>query len=49
MKKKLFFVLSFCLCFMLVLTGCGGALLAGGPAATDTVYGNGTLAVMKGD
>ena len=49
MKKSLFLVLSLCLCFAFILTGCGGgAVISGGPDINAAVYGNGGLAVIKG-
>lgn len=50
MKKKIF---SLLFCFMMcacLLVGCGGAAaLKGGPSASDNVYGNGGVAVRKGE
>lgn len=49
MKKKLLFLVAILFVFTLSVFGCGGATLSGGPSLTDTVYGNGGSAVVKGD
>lgn len=49
MKKKFLFLFSIVLVCALCLFGCGGVKLSGGPKASDTVYGNGGMAVVKGD
>lgn len=49
MKKKLLILLSCILCCILVITGCGKAPLVGGPSADSVVYGNGGMAVVKGN
>ena len=49
LKKKLLFLVAILFVFTLSVFGCGGAVLSGGPSLTDTVYGNGGSAVVKGD
>lgn len=49
MKKKFLFLLSIIFVFAFTLLGCDAIHLQGGPAVTDTVYGNGGSAVIKGD
>ncbi len=53
MKKVLSIVLAFCFIFVgFVFTGCGETpdiSLSGTPAYEDYIYGNGSLAVTKGD
>ena len=49
MKKKFLAVLSFVFMFALVLFGCTSIHLSNGPSLSDTVYGNGGSAVVKGD
>ncbi len=49
MKKKVFVLFSFLFIFSIVLFGCGGIRLSGGPTKNDMVYGNGGSAVVKGD
>ncbi len=49
LKKKIVALLSFVFMFALVLFGCNSIHLSGGPDSTDTVYGNGGSAVVKGD
>lgn len=49
MKKKLLFVFSFIFIFAISLFGCGAISLNGGPNIKDTVYGNGSNAVVKGN
>jgi len=49
LKKKLLLLLSIIFVFTITLFGCGAIDLSGGPKLTDTVYGNGGSAVVKGD
>lgn len=49
MKKKLLFLVAILCIFTLSVFGCGGINLGNGPKATDTVYGNGGVAVVKGN
>lgn len=49
MKKKLVILAAVCLTVIMAFAGCGGILLNGGPSADAPVYGNGSLAVRKGD
>ena len=49
MKKKFLVLVSILFVFALSVFGCGSFKLSGGPKATDTVYGNGSVAVVKGD
>ena len=49
MKKKFLVLVSILFVFTLSVFGCGSFKLSGGPKATDTVYGNGSVAVVKGD
>lgn len=49
MKKKLLTILSCLIMFVCILTGCGAKGLSGGPASSDTVYGNGGYVVRKGN
>ncbi|MDR0850646.1 MAG: DUF5050 domain-containing protein [Christensenellaceae bacterium] len=48
MKKKLVFLAAMCLTVVMAFAGCGIAL-SGGPGANDPIYGNGSLAVRKGE
>lgn len=49
MKKKLLFLVAILCIFTLSVFGCGGIDLGNGPKASDTVYGNGGVAVVKGN
>ncbi len=49
MKKKFFSILACVMMCVCCLAGCGPTKLSGGPALDDTVYGNGGVAVRKGD
>ncbi len=49
MKKKLLSIISCLIMFTCILAGCGGPKLKGGPSSSDTIYGNGGVAVRKGD
>lgn len=51
MKKKILSLLAICFVVISIFTmsGCGAIWLSGGPAKTDTITGNGSLSVRKGD
>lgn len=49
MKKKLLVLISCLICCILFVTGCGVKPLVGGPQADASVYGNGGMAVRKGE
>ena len=49
MKKKFLILFSILFIFTLSVFGCGGSSLSGGPDKTATVYGNGGVAVVKGN
>ncbi len=49
MKKKLLLLLSIVLVCAVCLFACGVAPLSAGPANSDSILGNGGLAVVKGD
>lgn len=49
MKKKFFSLLACFVMSICFLVGCGATALSGGPSLTDTVYGNGSVAVRKGE
>ncbi len=48
-KNKFMFILAFIFAFSTILFACNAISLSGGPNVTDTVYGNGGSAVVKGD
>ncbi len=49
MKKKFFSIVACLIMTLCCLAGCGAAALSGGPKLDDTVYGNGGIAVRKGE
>lgn len=49
MKKKFLILFSILFIFTLSVFGCGSFSLSGGPSLTETVYGNGGTAVVKGN
>ncbi|NCB48080.1 MAG: hypothetical protein EOM55_00395 [Clostridia bacterium] len=49
LKNKFMFILAFIFAFSTILFACNAINLSGGPNTTETVYGNGGSAVVKGD